>query len=114
MYKMKKHADLMFVQTADQLNEEKAKNEQAAQLLNEQDDYIALRREGFIQQNELLKEYEQFKYANEQMMAKLRELDESQFIESIMDEANNAPMIVPSRVQANQDDTESLDTVRDI
>ena len=49
MYKMKKHADLMFVQTADELNDEKVKNEQASQLLNEQDDYIALRREGFIQ-----------------------------------------------------------------
>ena len=97
MYKMKKHADLMFIQTADQLNDERTQNEEASQLLNEQDDYIALRREGFIQQNELLKEYEQFKYANEQMMERLRQLGQSQFIDSIMSEATQQPMIVPSR-----------------
>ena len=97
MYMMKKHADLMFIQTADQLNDERTKNEEAAQLLNEQDDYIALRREGFIQQNELLGEYEQFKYANEQMMERLRQLGQSQFIDTIMNEATQQPMIVPSR-----------------
>ena len=94
---MKKHADLMFVQTADQLHEEKTKNEQAEQLLNEQDEYIAEQREGFIQQDQLLGQYEQFKYANEKMMARLRELGESQFINSIMGEANEQPIIVPSR-----------------
>ena len=114
MYKMKQHADLMFVQTADELHGEKTKNEQAQQLLDEQDDEIAERREGFLRQEQLLDEYEQYKYTNDQMMARLRELGESQFIDSIMGEANQQPMIVPSRGQLNQDDTESLDTVRDI